>query len=412
MSFPGIVAITMPKWGIEMQEGTVTDWHVSEGQQVAKDAPLVDVETDKIVNTVESPTAGLIRRILAPIGEARAVGALIAVCAEMTVPDADIDAFIAGFRPPETSFEPSSTGTPAAAPASGVATAPAPAAPAVGDNGEVNVSPIARRLAEKLGLDLSRIQGTGPNGRISKEDVEQAAAAGSANRPAPVVSGKPSTRTRLSATRLAIARRLLESKQSIPHYRLETSIDASSILARRTALKAAGTPVTVNDFIVRACALALAEHATLNAHLVGDELVTFNQADICVAVSTDSGLMTPVVRQAAAKSLLEIGAAVTDLAARARAGSLRREDVADGTFTVSNLGMYGLDRFDAIINPPQVAILAVGAARDRVIVVDGAPAARPLMSLTLSCDHRVVDGAMGAGFLATLKARLEAADSL
>lgn len=406
MTSPDISAITMPKWGIEMQEGTVTEWHVGEGQRVAKDAPLVDVETDKIVNTVESPTAGLLRRILAPVGEVRAVGALIAVCAEMTVTDAELDAFIGAFRPPETSFEPGTTDLPAAP------TAVAPVAPVATDGadaaGEINVSPIARRLAEKLGVDLSRIRGSGPNGRISKEDVEQAAAGLSAAGSA----GNPATRTRLSATRLAIARRLLESKQTIPHFRLETSVDTSSIAAQRAALRTTGTAVTVNDYIIRACALSLSEFPALNAHLDGDELVEYANADICVAVSTDSGLMTPIVRNAQAKTLGEISAQVAELATRARAGSLRREDVSDGTFTISNLGMYGLDRFDAIINPPQVAILAVGAARDRVVAIEGSPAIRPVMSLTLSCDHRVVDGALGARFLAALKARLEAAAGL
>ena len=217
------------------------------------------------------------------------------------------------------------------------------------------------------------------------------------------------SRVKMTAMRLAIARRLVESKQSIPHYRLEATIHAGRLVQERRELAAAGTKVSINDLIVGACAKALQRHPVLNAHCVGDEVITFADADVCVAVATDQGLLTPVVRQAQLKSAAEIAAATTDLAVRARAGTLRREEITGGTFTVSNLGMYGLDRFDAIINPPQVAILAVGAVREAVIVEGGRPAVGAVLTLTLSCDHRVVDGAEGAKFLATLKLLLEQA---
>ena len=395
-----IFPVTMPKWGIEMQEGTITDWHVQAGQQVAKDAPLLDVETDKIVNTVESPTAGTVRRIIAATGDTLAVGALLAVYAEPSVDDAAVDAFIAGFRPADASFEP------AGEPASPAAPAAAPAEVARGTDAESLVSPIAKRLADRLGIDLTTIVGTGPNGRISKDDVEAAAARlGTVAAEATNVG----TRVKMTAMRLAIARRLVESKQSIPHYRLEATINAGRLAQERRTLAAAGTKVSINDLIVGACATALVRHPVLNAHCVGDEVITFADADVCVAVATEQGLLTPVVRQAHKKSAAEIAAATTDLAVRARAGTLRREEITGGTFTVSNLGMYGLDRFDAIINPPQVAILAVGAVRDAVIVDNGQPAVGAVLTLTLSCDHRVVDGAEGAKFLATLKQLLEQA---
>lgn len=400
-----IHAITMPKWGIEMQEGTITDWHVKAGSVLDKGTPVLDVETDKIVNTVESSYAGTVRRVLASTGEVYAVGALLAVLADPAVAESDIDAFIAAFRPADTSFEPGGSEDAGTEPATETAAEPSGAARA-GD-GELHVSPIARRLAEKLGVDLATVTGTGPNGRISKEDVEAAAARRPGQGP-----GNPATRSKLSATRQSIAKRLVESKQTIPHYRLEVTVNAAALGARRAALNAAGTRVSFNDLIVRAAGLGLAQHPALNAHLEGDELVTFARADIAIAVATEQGLLTPVVRDVGALTVGAVAERSTELAARARAGTLRREDVSDGTFTVSNLGMYGLDRFDAIINPPQVAILAVGALREAPVVRDGSLAVERVVSLVLSCDHRVVDGATGAAFLAELKRLLEAPDAL
>ncbi|MBS0373873.1 MAG: 2-oxo acid dehydrogenase subunit E2 [Proteobacteria bacterium] len=406
-----IFAVTMPKWGIEMQEGLVTDWHAAVGERIAKDAPLLDVETDKIVNAVESPVEGTLRRILAERGQAYPVGALLAVYADPAVSEAEVDAFVAGFRPVDASFEPADatvTGAPAAPIA---AAAPAPVAEA-GEGGQ-RVSPIARRLAEKLGIDVTQIHGTGPNGRVSKEDVETFAARQGAKPAATAAtSANASRRERLSPMRQTIARRLLESKQTIPHYRLEATVDGAALQARRAALAAAGTSASLNDFIVRATALALVEVPALNAHLEGEDVVTFADADVAVAVATEQGLLTPIVRAANRLGLAQIGAATRDLAARARAGRLTREEITGGTFTVSNLGMHGLERFDAIINPPQVAILAVGALRPAVLVRQGQAVVGERLTLTLSCDHRVVDGAVGARFLKRLVELLEAPDTL
>jgi pyruvate dehydrogenase E2 component (dihydrolipoamide acetyltransferase) len=396
-----IRAITMPKWGIEMQEGLITDWSAHVGQTLAAGDPLLDVETDKIVNTVESPFAGTLRRILAEQGSAYAVGALLAVYADADTSEAQIDAFIEAFKPAETGFEP-------AAPIS--ATAP-PVAKVVVDSstdtaeGEGRVSPIARRVAQKLGVDLSKIKGTGPNGRISKEDVESYAA--SMAGAAPVEVGNPSTKERMTPMRQTIARRLLESKQGIPHYRLERSVDLSALLEFRAALNASGSArVSVNDLLVRAVGLSLVAHPTVNAHLVGDDVIRFADADIAIAVATPSGLLTPVIRAANRKAVTQIGSESRDLAERARAGKLVRTEIEGGTFTISNLGMFGLDRFDAIINPPQVAILAVGAVRDVPVVRDGLLVAGRVCTLTLSADHRVIDGAVGAAFLDTLSKTL------
>lgn len=427
-----IFAITMPKWGIEMQEGTITDWHFAPGQDVNKGDTLLDVETEKIVNSVEAPISGTLRRILADKGATEKVGALIAVFAEASVSDAELDTFVAGFKPADTSFEPDAGTTEATASvtapsipqSTGTATPPSDS----GGDGEARVSPIARRIAERLGVDVSKVKGTGRNGRVSKEDVEAYAASLAANGGAaaagggaatgaspsaggaasPAAAGNAPTREKMTSMRSTIARRLLESKQGIPHYRLAIDADLTALLAHRAQLNAAGgAKVSVNDLLVRACALALVEHPTVNAQLHGDEVHRYPHADICIAVATDSGLVTPIVRSADTKSPAQIAAEVADLAERARTGRLGREEISGGTFTISNLGMFGVDRFDAIINPPQVAILAVGAGTDRAIVRNAQVVVAKVATLTLSCDHRVVDGAVGAQFLATLRTLVE-----
>lgn len=414
-----ILPITMPKWGIEMTEGTIVAWTATEGQQVGRGDPLLEVETDKIVNTVEAPLAGRLRRIVVPQGEVRAVGELIAVFTTSDVSDTEIDAFIAGFEP--TNVQPTVTGAAADAAAAGQPSAPPPppspssrpappaasSAPLPAVSGEVRVSPATRRVAADLGVDLSQVRGTGRNGRITAEDVEASAAqmaAGGLN---------PVTRAKMSATRATIARRLLESKQTIPHYRLAIEVQAGDLLERKRALTVqSGTKVTLNDLLLRACALALVRHPQLNARLEGDEILQYAHADIAVAVATPDGLITPIVRRVDTKSASEVAAETAALAERARDGRLTREEITGGTFTVSNLGMFGLDRFDAIINPPQVAILAVGGMNERVVARDGAAVVTPVMTLTLSADHRVIDGAVAAAFLATLRTELQTPVSL
>ncbi|HEU5443175.1 MAG TPA: dihydrolipoamide acetyltransferase family protein, partial [Steroidobacteraceae bacterium] len=405
---------------------------------------LLDVETEKIVNTVDAPASGTLRRIVAAAGDLKPVGALLAVLAPPEVAEAELERFIADFKGAVVSFEPESAGASAAQAHPQADTPPDPQAsarddtqralarPAADEEEEARISPLARRLAESLGIDITGIRGTGRNGRITREDVaaqaarltaaqgagaggpaasppaQGSAAAGSVKAPvnAPV-------RKRLSPTRSTIARRLLESKQTIPHFRLSLDVTCAALLERAAAAsRDSGRRITLNDLLLRGCALALIAHPGINAWLEGDEILEFPQADIAVAVAAPSGLITPVVRAAEAKSLAEIAAATADLAARARNGSLTREDITGGTFTLSNLGMYGLSRFDAIINPPQVAILAAGTAEDRVIARGGAPFVAKVMTLTLSADHRVVDGAAGAGFLATLRELIEAPERL
>jgi pyruvate dehydrogenase E2 component (dihydrolipoamide acetyltransferase) len=406
MSAP-IIPLTMPKWGIEMTEGTITGWRVREGERIERGAEILDVETEKIVNAVEAPATGVLRRIAVAEGETRPVGALIGVIADETTSDAEIARFVDGFVGAVVSFDQDATSAAATA-----VSAPSPAAAVSPDavaGEEGKVSPIARRLAERLGVDLSKVVGTGRNGRVSKEDVEAFAAASaavSAHAPRANAPDGPN-RVRMSARRGTIARRLLESKQTIPHFRLDIDVDVGPLLEAKRRFASGGERITVNDLLLRATALALVQHPMVNAQLDGEEILQFPHADIAIAVAAEAGLVTPILRSADIKPLATIAAESRDLIARARTGDLRREEITGGSFTISNLGMHGVTRFDAIINAPQVAILAVGSIVPRPIVRQGGVVAADVTTLTLSADHRVVDGAVGAAFLATLRALVE-----
>jgi pyruvate dehydrogenase E2 component (dihydrolipoamide acetyltransferase) len=432
-----MTAVTMPKWGIEMTEGTITGWRVREGARIERGAEILDVETEKIVNAVEAPASGVLRRVTAGEGETCAVGALIGVIADEEASDADIARFVESFVAAVVSFDSPGAGTPAPtlAPAVSIAAADAPSHALPGadhtvesGSDDARVSPIARRIALRLGVDLSRVTGTGRNGRISKEDVEAFAArtagvqttstadASGTNAGASGTGVSPpasAKRIRMSARRATIARRLLESKLTIPHFRLDAEIDMGPLLQMKREHAAPGADrVTLNDLLLRAVALALVRHPMVNARFEGEEIVQFENADVAIAVAAQAGLVTPIVRAANLKSLAAIAKESRDLIERARLGTLLREEISGGTFTISNLGMYGISRFDAIINAPQVAILAVGAVSQRPVVRAGALSIAEMATLTLSADHRVVDGAVGAAFLATLRGLLERPQAL
>ncbi len=377
--------ITVPKWGIEMQEGTITGWQVAVGSPVAKGDELIDIETDKIVNTMEAPVDGVVCRQLVDEGETLKVGELLGVIATGDASDSEIDAFIAAFIPADASFG-IDEDEPAAEPA---ATA---SAPEDSPGTEVRVSPVARRLAEKLGVDLATVKGTGRNGRISKEDVERAAAGATPGGQAA---------TPLTSRRQTIARRLAAAKQAIPHYYVTRVIDMSGAVRQKTA------DVSINALVMKAAADALKSHRLLNAHFTDDGIFEHATVDINMAVDTEEGLTAPLIRGVDSMSAAELTAATRDLAERTRSNALTSADLEPGGFTVSNLGVLGVEAFTAIINPPQTGILAVGAVVDTPVAVSGDVVTRPMMRVTLSADHRVVDGADAARYLATLAELLE-----
>ena len=400
--------ITVPKWGIEMQEGTITGWQVALGAVVSKGDELIDIETDKIGNTMEAPVDGIVCRQLVGEGETLKVGALLGVIATADAGDDEIEAFVRNFVPADASFGMDGddvgddingkTGTPppAAAPEAPAAM-PDAAAAAQGD--QIRVSPVARRLAKKLGVDLATVKGTGRNGRISKEDVEAAAVAqGDAHAPASAQV------TPLTSRRQTIARRLVAAKQEIPHYYLTRSIDMQAALAAKT------DTVSLNAIIIAAVAKALAEHPKLRCHVVENAVVQLPTIDINMAVDTEQGLSAPLLRNVDSMSLAELTKASTALAERARANQLSAADLEPGGFTVSSLGALGVESFTAIINPPQAAILAIGAIVEHPALRNGELVAERRMQVTLSSDHRVIDGADGARFLNSLAEHLETTD--
>ena len=379
-----IYPIAVPKWGIEMVEGTINTWNKAEGDSVAKGDEVFEMESDKIVNVWDSPIDGVLRRIVAQEGDTHPVGALLGVIAAADVDDAAIDEFIAGFS--------------GAAPEAEEESSPAPAAAAPpGGDANKRSSPSVRRLAQELGVDLNTVTGTGRRGRITDDDVRAAASGGADTAPAGVQV------IPLSATRKTIARRLTQAKQEMPHFYLTVEYELDGLLAHRKQLNDGGdTKVSVNDLIVWCVGKALMKEPRVNVNLVGDDIHQFENANVSVAIATDDGLYPATVPAVESMSPAEIATAVGALADKAKSGKLAKEDISGGSFTVSNLGMYGVTNFTAIVNPPMGAILALGKGEQKMVVKDGAPAVATVISATLSCDHRVIDGAVGAQFLQVL----------
>lgn len=414
-----IVAVVVPKWGLEMTEGTVSSWLKQPGDAVTRGEPLIEIESEKIVNSLDSPADGVLRRILLDAGNVAAVGSLIGVIADASASDDDIDRFIRDFRPPDTGDAPAAAGpsTASAAPAPSVGALPAATAhtapDAAPDTGTVRVSPPVRRLAESLGVSLAGLRGSGPNGRILQEDVERAAKGGAAasgdassgSAPAAAATATTAAGTETprlepwSATRRAIAKRMQDAARDIPHFYLVTDVDASALLAQRERLRSGTEPPSVNDLIVHAVARVLPRHPRVNAHHSDEGSRVFSHAHVAVAMATPDGVLAPVVPYADRLPLAALSAALRDLRERVAQRKLGKTDLEGGSFTVSNLGMYGVREFTSIITPPQSASLAVGAVRK-----EGASAT---LTLTLSCDHRALDGATGAAFLRDLKDELE-----
>ncbi|MCW5749751.1 MAG: pyruvate dehydrogenase complex dihydrolipoamide acetyltransferase [Alphaproteobacteria bacterium] len=423
------VEVLMPALSPTMTEGKLAKWLVKEGDTITSGMVLAEIETDKATMEVEAVEEGTLGRILVPGGtENVAVNTPIALILEE---GEDASALGAGAKPaPKAAPSPAAAPEKAAVPPASAAPAPPPSRAQAGGEttGRVFASPLARRIAAQAGLDLARIDGSGPHGRIVRADVEAAIAGGAAKAAAPAkaepraaavpAAAQPQAmpapqgdfeEVPLSSMRKTIARRLLESKQNIPHFYLTIDVELDSLLALRQQLNSRSDAykLSVNDFVVRACALALKKVPEANAIWGGDKILRSRSCDVAVAVALDGGLITPIVRRAEAKGLAEISAEMKELAGRAKAGKLKPEEYQGGAFALSNLGMYGIREFAAVINPPHGSILAVGAGEQRPVVKNGALAVATVMSATLSCDHRVIDGALGARWLAVFKGLVE-----
>ena len=423
-----------------MEEGQVVKWHKSEGDEVKQGEILADVETDKATMELVARGDGTLAKIMVPEGGTAPVGQVIAVIAAK---GEDISAIAGtngaketpkkeeapgkeGKEEPKRQAPPSEKPPSRPATRTAVAEAEEEAPAAAADGGRVKASPIARRLAEEVGLDLRRLEGSGPGGRIVKADVEAAAAAGVQAPAKPAPAGAPArapmpawTGTaeegyediKVSQMRKTIAKRLVESIGPVPHFFLTIEVDMDRVQQARAKVNAllegSGDKVSVNDFVLKATAAALRRHPECNASWGGDHVRRYSHVHIGVAVAVEDGLITPVVKHADLKGLAQISREVREMAGRAREKKLKPEEYTGATFSVSNLGMFGIQEFTAVINPPEAGILAVGRTEEIPVVMNGQIVIRPRMKITMSCDHRVIDGATGAKFLQTLQGMLE-----
>ncbi len=389
--------VTLPRLGQGMESGTIVRWLKSEGEPVEKGEPLYELDTEKVTQEVEADASGVLLSILVQEGEVEVGRAIAVIGAE----GEEVAAPTNGGKPEAAAPEP------AAAEPEPEAPKPVALAP-VSTGDRVKASPLARRLAKERGIDLAGLSGTGPEGRIVAEDIERAEAA-----PAVAAAAAPGagfTEIPLTQLRKTIARRMGEAWQA-PHFQIAMSADMTASIAARTSmverLREGETKPTFSDILTKACAVALLRHPAMNVHFTGDSLLQFSTANVGFAAATEKGLVVPVIKNADRKTIAELAADRAGLVDRARSSKLTQEDLADGTFTISNLGMFGVERFVAVLNPPQAGILAVGAIEERAVVRDGEIVARPMLELTLSCDHRSVDGSTASEFLGSVKTFLE-----
>jgi pyruvate dehydrogenase E2 component (dihydrolipoamide acetyltransferase) len=402
--------VILPRLGQGMESGTIVRWLKSEGEQVDKGEPLYELDTDKVTQEVEADVAGVLLKIVVSEGEVP-VGRTVAVIGDPgeDVPEVESPAEPEAAQPGAAPSAPPGPEQPEQQkePAREKQSADESSVAARTNGGRVKASPLARRIARERGIDLAALAGTGPEGRIVAEDVERAAV-GPAEAPAPEPPPGEVERGELTSIRRTIARRLPEAWQ-VPVFQLQASADMSRVndLVARLRERDSDVRVTVTDVLIKVCAAALVRHPEVNAQYVDDAILRFPTANIGMAVAAPQGLVVPVIRSAERLRLAEIAAARSDLVSRARDAKLRQEDLSDGTFTISNLGMYSVERFTAVLNPPQAAIVAVGAIEDRVVAVDGEVAVRPVATLVGTFDHRAVDGAPAAAFLQSLKEFLE-----
>jgi pyruvate dehydrogenase E2 component (dihydrolipoamide acetyltransferase) len=398
--------IKLPRLGQGMESGTIVKWLKSEGEEVQKGEPLYELDTDKVTQEVEADASGVLLKIAVAEGEVP-VGRTIAVIGEQG-------------ESVEVSEDERDKGPPARArelEREPVREASSEQVTEIRQpsttNGRIKASPLARRIARERGIDLSNVAGTGPEGRVVAEDVERAAATGApaapSAAPTPTLVPQEVEVEQLSSMRKTIARRLTEAWQA-PVFQLGITVDmgrALEVRKRLVDLHGDGAKPTVSDLLTKICAMALMRHRAVNALYKGDAIELHPSANVGIAVAIPNGLVVPVIQGCERKTIAEIAAARAELVDRARSGKLRQGDLDGGTFTISNLGMFGIERFIAVLNPPQAAILAVGSTEEKAVVVDGEIVVRQRMELTLTCDHRAIDGATGAGFLGDVKAFLE-----
>jgi pyruvate dehydrogenase E2 component (dihydrolipoamide acetyltransferase) len=412
--------VIMPKLSPTMEEGQIARWLKKEGDKVSMGEPLAEIDTDKATMEMQALSNGVLRKILVNEGESAPLGQLIAVIGEA---DEDISSVIS--EAPAKQTAPTPAPAPAAAPAPQPAAADtnghARQAPAQSESGRMIVSPLAARMAAEAGLDLRTLHGSGPGGRIIKRDIEAAlsetkpvsafprAVEPLRFQPGVVASASPYRDEPASEIRRTIARRLVTSIGPVPHFFLTSEIEMDRAVEMRHGINALDPDlkISINDIIIKVVASALIQHPPVNASFQDKFIRYYEHADVGVAVAIEDGLITPVIRSADQKSLSQIAGEVRELAERARSRKLKPEEYTGATFSVSNLGMFGIDEFTAVINPPEGGILAIGAVTPKPVVRDNEIVIRQIMRITMSCDHRVIDGATGAKFLQTVKKILE-----
>jgi pyruvate dehydrogenase E2 component (dihydrolipoyllysine-residue acetyltransferase) len=410
--------VTLPRLGQGMESGVIVKWLKSEGDQVQKGDPLYELDTEKVTQEVEADSSGVLLKILANEGDEIEVGKAIAVIGEegeeVAAPEREAEELT------EVAEEKQQEGEPApereeerrrGGEAGTEAGTEGPAEPELRiDGGRLKASPLARRIAKERGIDLAQLRGTGPEGRIVAEDVERAEVSPAAAPAAAAAAPTEVEVVKLNQMRKTIARRMTEAWEA-PAFQISMSADMTASIRLREALlgrvEEGGVRPTYSDILTKVVALALLRHRDMNAHFAGDEVHLFPTANIGIAVAIPHGLVVPVIASCESKSIPEIAAVRADVVGRTREGKLRAEDLENGTFTISNLGMYGVEHFTAVLNPPQAGILAVGAIEERAVVVDGDLEIQPRMDLTLTVDHRSVDGATASEFLRTVKSFLE-----
>jgi len=404
--------VKMPKLSDTMTEGVVSKWHKKVGDKVKSGELLAEIETDKATMDFESFQDGVLLYIGVEEGKGAPVDSILAI---LGAAGEDYKALMDGAASAPASASAPAEETPAAVSAPAASTAPvvSTAPSVISDDSRTKASPLAKKIASDKGIDLNQVSGSGDGGRIVKRDIENYTPAASSTKttaaPVFVPAGTEQfTEVATTQMRKVIARRLAESKFTAPHFYLTIEIDMDNAIASRTAINAGGdVKISYNDFVVKACAMALRKHPVINSSWLGDKIRTNHHVHIGVAISVEDGLLVPVVRFADQKGLHQISAEVKDFAGRAKTKKLQPADWEGNTFTISNLGMFDIDQFTAIINPPDACILAVGSIQQKPVVKNNAVVPGNVMKVTLSCDHRVVDGVAGSEFLKTLKSYLE-----